>query len=89
VSALAHAPYLIRDHGPPHARRTAQAVASLIGQVPGADSDVVAVFALMHDAKRFDDPTVGLSWDACRLASEVVIPSNFLSTSAAKARRPS
>jgi hypothetical protein len=111
--------------------------ASLIGGVPGADPDVVAVFALIHDARRFevprgmsqdddgalvadlarelqadgtlaldeaqlellcaalvdypprtsDDPTIGLCWDACRLASVVIIPAEFLSTEAARAER--
>jgi hypothetical protein len=33
-----------------------------------------------------DDPTIGLCWDACRLASVGVIPREYLSTEAAKGR---
>jgi hypothetical protein len=40
-----------------------------------------------YPPRTLDDPTIGLCWDACRLASVVVIPTEFLSTEAARAQR--
>lgn len=136
VNALEPLPFLALHHGVAHWRLTAQIAAQLIPDVPDADPDVVAVFALVHDAKRratndsddgplaaafardlhergrlalddaqldtlcealsndyppatTTDETVGLCWDACRLAVTRVhclIPGRYLSTDAARAQ---
>lgn len=131
VAAIPPRPFHARRHGLEHTRRTAENAARLIVDVAEADPDVLAAFALLHDATResendaadgpraaafardlaatrklkldaeqldvlcdalahdyppttSDDPTVGLCWDSCRLATMGgYIPSRYLSTVAA------
>ena len=132
VAAIPPRPFHAHRHGVEHARRTAENAARLITGVAGADPDVLAAFALLHDAKRQSesdsedgpraadfarelvaggvlplaagqletlcaafldypptttaDPSVGLAWDSCRLATMGgSISSAYLSTAAAKA----
>jgi uncharacterized protein len=51
------------DHGVEHWQRVAVRGAALAAQTPGADPDVVAAFAALHDSQRqneFADPRHGL-----------------------------